>query len=367
MTDMQIIVGTLLCAEAVLLAVFVWLPVMGGERAFFGVRVAPQTLRGSGRRLLRHYWLTLAASFALIGALGFYTAARFNQPPLAVVACLGSTAAAFLIYGGYARAVRPLAVTSTVTRFASPLRVRRLADYTSLWLEAALVLLMGATFALLGHYYPLLPEQMPVHWGLSGRPDRWARKSWAVIFFLPTLGAYLQIFFIILKHDLVHAKLTLPDKHTAEFLQGKEQYLLTNLRLVDWTRAALALLVFAISLLMMATTMAELNRYARPANSVIWITVAALLIGITFFLRRMKRINDGLRARTGEWYVQRAGDEQHWRHGGLTYYNPDDPALIVEKLVGYGYTLNMAHPGVRIRALLMLGVPLFVWWALLSM
>jgi uncharacterized membrane protein len=28
----------------------------------------------------------------------------------------------------------------------------------------------------------------------------------------------------------------------------------------------------------------------------------------------------------------------------LTYSNPDDLALVVEKLVGVGYTLNMAIP-----------------------
>lgn len=48
MKDFQIIAWTLLLAEVVLLAVFLWLPVMGGARAFFGVRVAAETLRGDG-------------------------------------------------------------------------------------------------------------------------------------------------------------------------------------------------------------------------------------------------------------------------------------------------------------------------------
>ncbi len=140
MKDFQIVVWTLLVSEVVLLAVFLWLPVMGGERAFFGVRVETQTLRGGeGRRILRRYWLTLVASFVLICALGFYVSAWFGQPALAVAATLASTAAAFLIYGAYARVARPLATESTATRFASGLRVRRLADYTHLWLEATIL------------------------------------------------------------------------------------------------------------------------------------------------------------------------------------------------------------------------------------
>ncbi|MCA1625140.1 MAG: DUF1648 domain-containing protein [Acidobacteria bacterium] len=233
MKDFQIVAWVLLLAEVVLLAVFLWLPVMGGERAFFGVRVEPQTLRGEGRRILRRYWLTLVASFVLICALGFYVSAWFDHPMVAVTTCLTSTAAAFLIYGAYARTVRPLAIESTATRFASGLRVRRLADYTHLWLEATILLLVGATFALLIHYYPQLPERMPVHWNPSGESDRWARKSLTTVFFLPALGAYLHIFFLVLKHDITHAKMTLPDAHTAEFLQGKERYLSANLRLID--------------------------------------------------------------------------------------------------------------------------------------
>jgi len=367
MKDFQIVVLTLLLSEVVLLAVFVWLPVMGGERAFFGVRVEPQTLRGEGRQILRRYWLTLAASFVLIVALGFYLSARFEQPMLAVTACLASTAAAFLIYGAYARAARPLAIESTATRFASGLRARRLADYTHLWLEAAILLLVGATFALLIHYYPQLPERMPVHWNASGEADEWARKSLATVFFLPALGAYLHIFFLVLKHDIAHAKMTLPDAHTEEFLQGKERYLSANLRLIDWARASVALLFLDISLLMLVTTVDELSRHASLVNVALWVIAAGMIAGIAYFIWRMKRINDRLRRVAGEWYVQRPADERHWRHGGLTYYNPEDPALVVEKLVGYGYTLNMAHRGVWARALLLSGVPLFVLWAVLSM
>lgn len=95
--------------------------------------------------------------------------------------------------------------------------------------------------------------------------------------------------------------------------------------------------------------------------------LVALLGGITFLIVRMVRINARLQQQTGNDYSQRLVDESHWHHGGLTYFNPDDPALVVEKLVGVGYTLNMAHPGIRNRLLLVIGFPLFVIWALLAM
>jgi uncharacterized membrane protein len=65
--------------------------------------------------------------------------------------------------------------------------------------------------------------------------------------------------------------------------------------------------------------------------------------------------------------VLRASDERRWRHGGLTYHNPDDPALVVEKLVGLGYTINTAHPAAPARLLLLSGIPAFVVWALIGL
>ncbi len=48
--DRAAVIG-LLVAEVLVLAVFAWLPVMRGERAFFGVRVDAETYaaRGGGR------------------------------------------------------------------------------------------------------------------------------------------------------------------------------------------------------------------------------------------------------------------------------------------------------------------------------
>lgn len=35
--------------------------------------------------------------------------------------------------------------------------------------------------------------------------------------------------------------------------------------------------------------------------------------------------------------------DECWKGGGVIYYNPDDPALMVEKRFGAGYTFNFAN------------------------
>ena len=43
------------------------------------------------------------------------------------------------------------------------------------------------------HWYPLLPERFPVHFGASGKPDRWADKG-AEWFLLPSISLVMLVF-----------------------------------------------------------------------------------------------------------------------------------------------------------------------------
>ncbi|MCU1325466.1 MAG: hypothetical protein JWN34_836, partial [Bryobacterales bacterium] len=39
-----------------------------------------------------------------------------------------------------------------------------------------------------------------------------------------------------------------------------------------------------------------------------------------------------------------ATPSEAWKFGGQLYYNPEDPALMVQKRIGIGYTVNFARP-----------------------
>lgn len=367
MSDAVVAALGLLAGEVVMLAVFAWMPVMRGGRAFFGVRVGRETYAGEGRRLLRRYRQTLGAVFAVTAAAGHFASARLGGPLPSLVSCLAAAAGFMLVYVAYARRVRPFAVESGRTRFASSVRARSLGDYTAAWLEVSVVLLTVVPFLLLGHFYPQLPERVPVHWNFRGVADAWAPKSFSTVFFMPALGAYVQALFIVLKRDIAHAKMTLPATNTEAYLRGKESFLRTNMRLLDWARACVAAVFFAAALMTVFTCLPGLGRLAPAANAAVLAASAALLAGVFYHVRRMAVINAEIEELTGDEYVQRAAEERRWIHGGLAYYNPEDPALAVEKLVGLGYTLNLGHRGVRYRLLLLAGIPLFVLWALSSL
>lgn len=53
----------------------------------------------------------------------------------------------------------------------------------SKWMPAVLIAL-GYLFSAV--VYPRLPEEIPIHWGLSGEPDRWVDQTWGALL-LPTI------------------------------------------------------------------------------------------------------------------------------------------------------------------------------------
>ena len=56
-----------------------------------------------------------------------------------------------------------------------------------------------------------------------------------------------------------------------------------------------------------------------------------------------------------------APDDQHFVLGFL-YYNPANPALMVPKRFGFGWTFNMAHHAAWVFLGMLLSVPLLTFW-----
>lgn len=365
MTESDIVQVAFFSSVFVLFGVFAWMPVTRGPRAFFGVRVEPGYFEGGGRRALLRYRLVLGAVFLLVVAIAAALRTLVAEPIVIVAAELALALAAFLLYTRFASAVRPHASAGGATRFASSMRARNTRN--RVWLDVLVVTLALLAFVAPVLSYDEMPNRIPIHWNATGQADGWVDRNLSVILFIPALGAYMQFFLYVLRRDFAGAKMTLPADSTEEYLAAKEKYLQTNIDTLDWARLTIAVMFCGISLLQTATAVERLRTMEPIARAALFLGIAALLGGITFFIVRMIRINARLQQQTGNDYAQRSIDESHWKHGGLTYSNPDDPALVVEKLVGVGYTVNMAHPGIRFRVLLVIGIPAFVVWALVAM
>lgn len=356
-----------LVVEVVVMTVLILMPIIRQEKAFFGVRVSRDDYEGEGRKILHRYWLCLIASFVALGAIGLFTSYYRRNFMYGIVSYLVTYPVAFALYANFAREVRPFRLVSDAKKFATSLRTRKLNDYTIVVLELLVVVLTITPFVILTYYYPAIPERVPVHWGFGGVPDRWARKTISTVFFLPILATYLQAWFLLLKFDIVHAKMTLPADQAEIYLVAKEKLIVASSRMLDWMRGFLSGLLSLVSMFVLLTSIEPLRHWMPIANLLVWPFLGLTFIGAIYYIYRFMAINNALEAATGNSNVQRETEAEKWSSGGLFYYNPDDPALIVEKRDGLGFTYNFAGKGIRLRLAFLALVPLIVVWAFLDL
>jgi uncharacterized membrane protein len=351
----------LLVFDLLMLMVFIFAPVMRGEDAFFGVRVSPETYTGEGRRILHRYWFWLAMIFIQVEAIGlivsFYkrlTELAGIAPRLLFIPC------AMLFYIIFYRQAKRLELVEEQQRFASSLRTRRLADYTTFPLEIALVLLTIAPILVLVYYYPQLPERIPIHWNWKGEADEWTSKTYFAVFSLAAMIVYMQGLLLLIKRGVLGVKMTLPAEHTQQYLSLKEAALALTVRFIDWMRLLLCIFLGSVAANIAFSAVEHLRFLSRIVTVLAWFSGVLMFVAMAVAFYRFYRVDRRLKTEVGRVYVQTQKDAAHWYLGGLIYFNREDPALFVEKLVGWGYTFNLGNKWVYFYLAIMIAVPLML-------
>jgi uncharacterized membrane protein len=348
-----------------MLMIFISAPVMRGEDAFFGVRVSPETYQGEGRRILRRYRFWLLMIFIQVEVIGLVVAYYRGLTEFAVIAPrFLFVPCAMIFYIIFYRQAKRLELVEEHQRFASSLKTRRLADYTKLPLEIALVILTIAPIFLLVYYYPQLPERIPMHWNWKGEADEWTPKTYFAVFSLAAMLVYMQALLLLIKRGVLGVKMTLPAEHTGQYLSLKEAALALTVRFMDWMRLLLCVFTGSISANIVFSAVEHLRFLSRLVTVLAWVSGVLMFVAIAVAVYRFYKVDRRLKMEVGRVYVQTQKDAAHWYLGGLIYFNREDPALFVEKLVGWGYTFNMGNKWVYFYLAIMIAVPLLLTFRL---
>ena len=337
---------------------FYFLPTLNGQKTLFGIVLKDDDFQTYGFPILKKYHRDLIIiAIAGIGTVILFD--RFLPNSLPITYIITNLIILYPLFK-YSRETWQLRDKRTISRLASPLTPRRLRDFTNLWLEIFVVISAIVPFAVLIIYYPSLPDVVPVHWNVAGEADRWAKKDFSSVFFLPALAAFLQVFWIILKQDIIQARFRVPAEQAEAVLSLKEISLQANVGLVDWCRLIVGVLLGTVSLLILSPVVPSL---ADALNIFIWVSLVLMLSGMAFYLYRMILASREIKSLTGQVTFQTADEMQGWTNG-LFYYNRQDTAFMVEKPGGVGYTINFAHR----RAILYLALILMpVLFSILSL
>ncbi len=147
-----------------------------------------------------------------------------------------------------------------------------------------------------------VPARIPVHWGLSGEPDRWADRGFWSIYAVLAAGVVVSLAIAL------------------SIWKGRRQRM----------AAGFVGLSYGVATLFCYVALRPLIVGDDSLGAGFWIALGmlfALAIAIA-----VGSVRDGLRTPADHWKL------------GVIYHNPENPSLWVPKRFGLGWTLNFANP-----------------------
>jgi uncharacterized membrane protein len=191
-------------------------------------------------------------------------------------------------------------------------------------------LLLGCAAWLMRVHWNELPDPMPVHWDLAGNPNGWMPKT-------PAIFWTLTASYLVLCTIGTFAVVAMTHYSRQVAVDGAKAHEERHFR---WIGISVLL---AGNYLCASLTFLPLHPHTTMAFGGVFALLAVMTIGA---LELVRRGQGGVRLApaNGEQVVSDRTPDECWKWG-IFYYNPDDPALMVEKRFGIGWTVNFAHRG----------------------
>jgi uncharacterized membrane protein len=328
---------TVLVLDIVLAAVCAALPRLTRPGIFFAVTVGREFGSSArGRRIVRRYRLGVAASLAL--AVGVLVVGDAIRLPGLLPASVGVVLVGFLIaFLAARRRVLPSAASAATAREALLVPHRDLLP-GGMPAQLGPFALLVAVGGYLAAHWDRVPARVPMHWGPAGTPDRWASRGVAGVS-APLLVAAVTCGLLVGTAFMIQRFARRVDS-TGAAAERESRFRRTMLWALLGSEYFVAALQGYVSLIPL------LSRTPAPTFPLVPVLVASLVFVVVLLVVLVRTGQGGTRLRgVGEERGGAVGDrtpDACWK-AGLFYYNPDDPALFVEKRFGIGYTFNFAN------------------------
>ena len=333
-------------------------------------RATDPVIAASVRRYRRWILMSLVLGLVLSAVLGFAAPTVGIIVPVLLVSVLGM--------GSYVVSREAIARTKREGGWYEDVPVRLAANVTAArvsapipfgWYLAATVLL--AIAAGIGvAVYPALPDPLPIHWDLNGVANGFAQKSvWSAFgVVLVGLGVVALLFALSFLVRVARPRRMASDSPALATRRAEVQQHLLGGLLGQITLITSALLAG----LTIAGWLAPTSGFLPIVSIVLFLGLLALAIAAYFVGYRRAMVprteTSGLAApQHPTASAVDAPDDDHYWKGGLVYVNRRDPALLVPKRFGAGWTINLGHPaGMAIGVVILLLIAGSVTLAILS-
>lgn len=190
--------------------------------------------------------------------------------------------------------------------------------------------------------YAQMPDMIPTHWGPSGQPDAFSKKTYFSVVSLPLILLVMQGMFLMMSEGMKFsgAKINPANKKTSVAQQ------LAFRKYSSW----FALFITITMTLMMGyfhlqTIHPEIgSAWVMFALPLVFLVLTFLAVGI--YIVKVGQSGSRLKIEEESPNLEdkiAVDDDKYWK-GGIIYINRDDPSILVEKRFGVGWTLNFGRP-----------------------
>lgn len=204
------------------------------------------------------------------------------------------------------------------------------------------IIITIGTFAYTATQYPNLPDLIPTHWGIDGKPDAFSQKTPFSVVALPLILLIMQGMMLgineLTKKSGIRINATNKKKSRAQQLSFRKY--------TSWFLFATVLLMTILFTFFQLSTI-----HANLGNPALLLALPLGFLIITFILTGIYafRVGQGgsrLEVNIADEEVEgitNYDDDQFWK-AGIFYINKNDPSIFVEKRFGVGWTLNLGQP-----------------------
>lgn len=180
--------------------------------------------------------------------------------------------------------------------------------------------------------YKNMPDTIITHWGAYGKPNGYSEKNILNVFFTSFIDISMVLLFAVIGIGSVAGNTYIDNKN----LEVNRKKALKYLNGIGYSFLALTLSIQSITSTIPIFMVQE-------KDMPMWLTIGSCIIPIfivvpvIYFYLMLSSI----KPKSRNMYTIENDDEK-WIYGFI-YYNKEDPKLMVEKRLGMGWSINMAH------------------------
>ncbi|AXI08406.1 hypothetical protein CUC15_05435 [Oceanobacillus zhaokaii] len=355
---------TLLLLVAVFIPVFLMMmltPYLTRKTESFGVTIPEEIYSSKQLKAMRRSYLisTGMLSFIILLMFSFLGLTVVNdEQSLSILLTVGIALyiiVSFIIYLTFHRRMKVLkknsnwAINKSQQVFINTgFRNQRL-THSNYWFLISFVISI-VVIIITFQRYDLIPEQIPMQYNFAGEVTNWVDKSYRSVLSMPIMQLYLMLLFLFINTMIAKSKQQINAEKPEESMRQN---------IIFRRRWSLYIIVTG-SLLTVMFSFIQLS-FIYPINQQVITIVPLLFSFIMIIWAIVLSITTGQGGSRVKSQMGKNGnvidrdDDKYWKLGQF-YYNKNDPAFMLEKRFGVGWTINHARPLAWIIILVIIGL-----------